>query len=139
MPGSNLDGSTDVISKVWHATLQDGGGGKWVGPNKQMISGSATFGILCSKEFFARELPHLLEIFTPATSLGGVESLIEQRLVSDASENPCLIRISVGLEDFIDLKNDLIQGMQRVLAVSFFFFFFLLALSLSLSTEFSID
>lgn len=35
----------------------------------------------------------------PATSLGGVESLIEQRVHSDPGADPRLIRISVGAED----------------------------------------
>lgn len=35
----------------------------------------------------------------PATSLGGVESLIEQRVQSDPGADPRLIRISVGVED----------------------------------------
>ena len=34
-----------------------------------------------------------------STSLGSVESIIEQRAVSDESEDPRLVRISVGLED----------------------------------------
>ena len=35
----------------------------------------------------------------PATSLGGVESLIEQRVHSDPGADPRLVRISVGVED----------------------------------------
>jgi len=35
----------------------------------------------------------------PATSLGGVESLMEHRIQSDPSSDPRLIRISVGVED----------------------------------------
>ena len=35
----------------------------------------------------------------PATSLGGVESLIEWRARADTREDPCLVRISVGVEE----------------------------------------
>lgn len=34
-----------------------------------------------------------------ATSLGGVESLIEYRLNSDTKADPTLLRLSIGLED----------------------------------------
>lgn len=51
----------------------------------------------------------------PATSLGGVESLIEQRVASDAKAPPCLVRISVGVEDVEDLKDDLRQAFQAII------------------------
>jgi cystathionine gamma-synthase len=35
----------------------------------------------------------------PATSLGGVESLIEQRFQVDSSVDPKMLRISVGVEN----------------------------------------
>ena len=33
-----------------------------------------------------------------ATSLGGVESLIEYKHETDSSADPCLVRLSIGLE-----------------------------------------
>ncbi|KAF8605291.1 hypothetical protein BDV93DRAFT_571222 [Ceratobasidium sp. AG-I] len=62
----------------------------------------------------ARLLPHLLKLFTPATSLGGVESLIEQRYTTDRKADKKLLRISVGLEDVRDLKEDLRRGLNEV-------------------------
>ena len=49
-------------------------------------------------------MPHRKVLFTlfkfqPATSLGGVESLVEHRLKSDPSADPRLIRLSIGVED----------------------------------------
>lgn len=38
--------------------------------------------------------------FKAATSLGSVESIIEQRRMSDEREDPRLVRLSVGLESF---------------------------------------
>jgi cystathionine gamma-synthase len=48
------------------------------------------------------------EIFVPATSLGGVESLIERRARWTAeSAHPALLRCSIGIEDVEDLWRDL--------------------------------
>jgi cystathionine gamma-synthase len=65
----------------------------------------------------AREVCNSVEIFTHATSVGGVESLIERRkrwtlessLVPDS-----LVRISVGIEDVEDLWRDLSQALRRL-------------------------
>ena len=48
-----------------------------------------------------------LELFRNATSLGGVESLAEQRRRSDPAAPPGLIRLSIGLEAPADLIADL--------------------------------
>ncbi len=52
-----------------------------------------------------------------ATSLGGVESLIEHRASIEGAGSPCpldLLRLSVGLEDADDLYSDLIQALAAV-------------------------
>lgn len=54
-----------------------------------------------------------LELFTDATSLGGVESLIERRALSDPTIDPGLVRISVGIEDTADLLADVEQALTR--------------------------
>ena len=51
-----------------------------------------------------------VELFRRATSLGGVESLIEHRASIEGPESrtpPDLLRFSVGLEEFDDLAGDL--------------------------------
>ncbi|GAA5842479.1 hypothetical protein JCM9279_005396 [Rhodotorula babjevae] len=111
--GSDLDGPGGVIERVWHTSLQ-ADARELVGEGKQMSSGPACFAILLSDPLYATHLPHKLKFFVPATSLGGAESLIEQRLVSDPGADPRLVRISVGLEDFDDLKADLIEGLEAV-------------------------
>lgn len=63
----------------------------------------------------AMELASKLKIFKHATSLGGVESLIEHRFSvegthSSSPEN--LLRISVGIENIEDLIADFIQAFQ---------------------------
>lgn len=56
-----------------------------------------------------------LNLFTRATSLGGVESLIEHRASSEGPNSTTpqnLLRISVGLEHVDDLIADLAQALQ---------------------------
>ncbi|EJD42589.1 PLP-dependent transferase [Auricularia subglabra TFB-10046 SS5] len=103
VPGARVHGVT-------HASLQHE---PWV---KEQLSGGypATFSILLESKEYAAELPYLLKHFAAATSLGGVESLIEQRCNADGVSDPRLLRISVGLEELEDLKADLRQGLNRL-------------------------
>ena len=58
-----------------------------------------------------------LRLFTCATSLGGVESLIEHRATVEGPEShtpPNLLRISVGLEHSEDLLDDMEQAFARL-------------------------
>ena len=58
-----------------------------------------------------------VEIFTRATSLGGVESLIEHRASIEGPESKTpqgLLRVSIGLEHPDDLIDDLTQALARV-------------------------
>ncbi|CAE6420599.1 unnamed protein product, partial [Rhizoctonia solani] len=101
-----------VIKRVWHASLQEQDR-DWI--KKQMPGGGpACFTIMLEDPNEARLLPYLLELFTPATSLGGVESLIEQRYLSDPKEDKRNLRLSIGLEGIEDLKEDLRQGLNKV-------------------------
>jgi cystathionine gamma-synthase len=55
-------------------------------------------------------------LFTRATSLGGVESLLEHRASIEGPESTTpqgLLRVSVGLEHVDDLIDDLTQAMER--------------------------
>ena len=57
-----------------------------------------------------------VEIFTRATSLGGVESLIEHRASSEGPESKTpqgLLRVSVGLENADDLIDDLSSALTH--------------------------
>jgi cystathionine gamma-synthase len=56
-----------------------------------------------------------VKIWKRATSLGGVESLIEHRASVEGPDSPCptdLLRLSVGLEDVADLIGDLDQALD---------------------------
>ena len=62
----------------------------------------------------ARRLLSRVELFTRATSLGGVESLIEHRALVEGPDSPTprdLLRVSVGLEHPEDLAADLGQAL----------------------------
>jgi cystathionine gamma-synthase len=62
----------------------------------------------------AMQLPNEMRIFTRATSLGGVESLIEHRESIEGPESltpPTLLRLSIGLEHPDDLVADLEQAL----------------------------
>ncbi len=54
-------------------------------------------------------------VFVPATSLGGVESLIEHRATTEGPNSPVagnLLRLSVGIENVDDLIADLEQALE---------------------------
>jgi len=56
-----------------------------------------------------------LKVWKRATSLGGVESLVEHRASIEGPDTPCppdLLRLSVGLEDVDDLSADLNQALR---------------------------
>jgi cystathionine gamma-synthase len=56
-----------------------------------------------------------VEVWKRATSLGGVESLIEHRASVEGPGSPCppdLLRLSVGLEDIDDLYADLDRALR---------------------------
>jgi cystathionine gamma-synthase len=57
-----------------------------------------------------------VELWKRATSLGGVESLIEHRASIEGPGTPCppdLLRLSVGVEEAGDLFDDLDQALRR--------------------------
>jgi cystathionine gamma-synthase len=56
-----------------------------------------------------------LQVWVPATSLGGVESLVEHRYTVEGPGTPTppdLLRLSVGLEHEDDLFEDLRQALE---------------------------
>ena len=65
----------------------------------------------------AMALTGRLQLFTTATSLGGVESLVEHRKSIEGSASPTpdnLLRISVGLEHIKDLIADWEQALKGI-------------------------
>ncbi|TRM68035.1 Cys/Met metabolism PLP-dependent enzyme-domain-containing protein [Schizophyllum amplum] len=113
--GQKYDGVPGgIIARVWHSSLQ-GIDARGFDPKRQMAGGwNATFAMEMANSEYARLLPHALKYYIAATSLGGVETLIEQRIQSDPGAPPGLIRISVGVEDIEDLKADMKQALLRL-------------------------
>jgi cystathionine gamma-synthase len=83
---------------------------------KQQMKGFGAMLSVCFKggEEEARRVINGLQIFTRATSLGGVESLIEHRATVEGPDTKTpfnLLRISVGLEHIDDLIADMAQAI----------------------------
>ncbi|KAH3672279.1 hypothetical protein WICMUC_004374 [Wickerhamomyces mucosus] len=70
------------------------------------------FSISVDSKETAKLLPSRLKYFHHATSLGGVESLIEWRAITDPYVEQTLLRISIGVEDPNDLIKDLDQALS---------------------------
>jgi cystathionine beta-lyase/cystathionine gamma-synthase len=97
-------------ASLQHEALEDG----WL--QNQMPGGfGPVFSMLAKRPEQAKHLPSRMFIFQHATSLGGVESLMEWRAMSDAGCDKRLLRVSCGVEEFEDLKSDLAQGMESLL------------------------
>ncbi|WP_419800656.1 trans-sulfuration enzyme family protein [Mucilaginibacter sp.] len=85
---------------------------------KQMSAGGGMLSFLVkggAKE--ARTVVNNVRIFTQATSLGGVESLIEHRASVEGPDTKTpqnLIRVSVGLENIEDLTKDLDIALKTI-------------------------
>ena len=84
--------------------------------SKQMQNGFGGMLSICVKGGAAAALRAIgrMQVFVRATSLGGVESLVEHRPSIEGPTSPLppeLIRISIGIEDPQDLINDLDQAL----------------------------
>ncbi|WP_291278055.1 aminotransferase class I/II-fold pyridoxal phosphate-dependent enzyme [Galactobacter sp.] len=82
------------------------------------------FGAIISVVFDSAERANAfvagLQLFTPATSLGGVESLVERRRRHAAEPVDVpegLVRLSVGIEDVDDLWADVQRGLAAAAAL----------------------
>jgi cystathionine beta-lyase/cystathionine gamma-synthase len=110
---ADVDAIRPVLKQVFHASLQTDDYKTWL--KRQMPNGfGPVFSIALHSAEAARHLPSKLHLFHHATSLGGVESLIEWRTMSDSTVAPDLLRVSVGIENEKDLLDDLIQAFRAV-------------------------
>jgi len=99
------------VTKVWHPSLPSDPGYEIC---KKQMTGAP--GIL-SMELKSLQLLHSflekIRLFTQATSLGGVESLVDWRYRYDKSCPETLLRMSIGLEDVNDLIQDLKLALEE--------------------------
>ncbi|MCJ1223827.1 hypothetical protein MMC12_000470 [Toensbergia leucococca] len=112
--GGGGDAVRACVDRVQHASLQ-ASDMPWL--QKQMPHGfGPVFALWMRSEDLARRLPSCLRLFQHATSLGGVESLIEWRTMSDESVDGRVMRVSVGVEDWRDLRADLEEAFGVLVA-----------------------
>lgn len=91
-----------------HAVAKAQTGGMYGGMLSVLIDGT---------EAQAIDAVRYCTLFYPATSLGGVESLIEHRKTVSGDGfpvDPTLLRLSIGIEDLNDLIADFEQALARV-------------------------
>ncbi len=82
----------------------------------QMKGGGAMLSVVFDGATQADGFIEALKVFHKATSLGGVESLVERRALRDGEENthPGLVRLSFGIEHWNDLERDLIEALNSI-------------------------
>ncbi|KAK4127112.1 PLP-dependent transferase [Parathielavia appendiculata] len=106
---------SDLVYKIQHSSQQPEASqpDSWL--SKQMPNGHGpVFSLWLKSEEHAKRLPSKLFLFHHATSLGGVESLVEWRAMSDSTVDRRLVRVSIGVEGWEDLRDDLLQGLQAL-------------------------
>lgn len=100
------------VARVWHPSLPSFPGHDVA--RRQMKAPGPMLSFELASEEAARALPGKLRLFRDATSLGGVESLVEWRRKVDPEAPPALLRLACGLEDAGDLEADLAQALAAV-------------------------
>lgn len=99
-----------VVVEVRHASLQKE---EWV--KAQMPGGyGPVFSVSMRNREQAKTFPGRLRYFHHATSLGGVESLVEWRAMSDEHVSETVVRVSVGCEGWEDLRDDVERAIREV-------------------------
>jgi cystathionine gamma-synthase len=97
-----------ALKEIYHSSLQDD-----LFVKEQLPNGyGPVFSIVVDTKETAKHLPSRLTFFHHATSLGGLESLIEWRAMTDPYVEQTLLRISIGGEDPTDLIADLDQALS---------------------------
>lgn len=99
-----------ALSAIQHATLQND---EFV-RQQQPYGGPPVFQLVLKTSEQAKMLPSKLKLFHHCTSLGGVESMIEWRCLSDDKIQQTVLRVSVGCENPQDLLADLARGLTSV-------------------------
>jgi cystathionine gamma-synthase len=98
------------VATVWHPSLTSHPGHEvW---ERQMTLPGAIIAFEMETQEAAGAVLAGLRVISNATSLGGVESLIEHRLQVNPDAPPELLRLSVGLEAPADLIADLEQAID---------------------------
>ncbi|CAR28689.1 hypothetical protein ZYGR_0U00470 [Zygosaccharomyces rouxii] len=99
-----------ALVELYHSSLQTE---EFV---KKQLSGGYTpvFSLTFKTEEQCKKFCSSLKLFQHATSLGGVESLVEWRAMCDSDIDQCLVRVSIGCESADDLINDLSTVLSQL-------------------------
>jgi cystathionine gamma-synthase len=98
------------VPRVWHPSLPGHPGAEIA--RRQMAGPGGILAFELGSEADARSLARRLRLIREATSLGGVETLVDWRRRHDPQAPPGLLRLSVGLEDYDDLVADLESALR---------------------------
>lgn len=104
------------VEKVFYPGLKSHPGHEIAASQMSGFGGVVSFQVKGGAEA-ADKLISELKLFANATSLGGIESLIERRAAVEGPDTltpPNLIRVSVGLEHTDDLLEDLDQAFSKI-------------------------
>lgn len=99
-----------VLKEVYHSSLQTE---EFV---KTQLKGGycPVLSITLQNKDQCKQFPGKLKFFHHATSLGGIESLVEWRAMTDPYIEQTLIRISVGCESAEDLIKDIDHALKEL-------------------------
>lgn len=103
------------VERVYYPGLPDHPGHDVARRQMSAFGGMVSFTVVGGRQGAVTMASHL-RLFSNATSLGGVESLLEHRASSEGPETTTpqnLLRASIGLEDPADLIADLEQALDR--------------------------
>ncbi|KAJ2068108.1 hypothetical protein GGI08_001044 [Coemansia sp. S2] len=98
------------LAAVRHASLQQVSCAEAQHPN----GFGAVFSVYFASKTQALFVAKQLRLHSFATSLGGVHSLVDWRHAMDATSEPTMLRVSIGLESFDDLAADWRQALTAL-------------------------
>lgn len=112
--GEDADIIKRCVKEIHHSSLQARQPGNEYLATQMPNGHGPVFALTMRDPEMAKTLPSYLDYFHHATSLGGVESLVEWRAMSDETVDRALVRFSIGVEDGRDLKEDLRNGLKKL-------------------------
>lgn len=107
---------SNYVEKVFYPGLESHTGHETAKKQMSSFGGMLSF-LVSGGADEALKIVNAVKVFTQATSLGGVESLVEHRASIEGPDTKTpgnLIRVSVGLENIDDLIEDLEQAFKSI-------------------------
>ncbi len=108
------DETFQFISKVHHPSLPDNPEQQRLWKTQLHSVGPAMISVELNSMENALKICKLFRLFKYATSLGGVESLVDWRYRWDHNQPKSLLRLSIGLENAKDLIEDWKQALHAL-------------------------